>query len=236
MPKANFRPFNIKGEEVSLHSSRPWRSDGQPPCASAVRRAGGRGNLLSRYPRVTAADLHPLGCKTPQHAADFIKREAPERYPSPTRPTAGATGAAVPFPLPEAARLRRRLQPNPPPPNPGRWPTWHLRFARENHPSACESQAARGTRLRDHGRHGRGNPSSTDALFIRRFSIRFSIPRRAGGGGRLSHPLPRPPKAGEPLQLSPVLTPTFWVGILPGKRPHPSSEQNHESFILTQEN
>lgn len=58
---------------------------------------------------------------------------------------------------------------------------------------------------------------------------------RGGGGSPILVLLPDP-RAEEPLQLSPLLTPTFWVGVLPGKRPHPSSEQNHESFILTHEN
>lgn len=62
-----------------------------------------------------------------------------------------------------------------------------------------------------------------------------AVASRVGGGGRLARSPPRP-WAEEPLLLSPVLTPTFWAGILPGKRPHPSSEQNHDSFILTQEN
>lgn len=58
------------------------------------------------------------------------------------------------------------------------------------------------------GRHGRGNPSSTDALFIRR----FSIPGVGRGGGSPVLPLPELGRHRSSL-FPPILTLTFCVGI-----------------------
>lgn len=57
-----------------------------------------------------------------------------------------------------------------------------------------------------------------------------ALASRAGGG--LAHPPPRPLSWGIRGGSEPR---SVWVGILPGKRPHPSSEQTHDSSILTQE-
>lgn len=220
----------MKGKAISRSALVPCQPPRARGCVRAGRSAGRAGGAFAggfsrvtppASPEVVTAALHRLGCRPP-NTADCGER-----------PLSAIPAANVPhFPLIHLSKascseaLAQRIHRSPPAAAGsrcssgthrhrarGRAPTRHLRFARENHSSACKSPSCKGGPSVRPGRHGRGNPSSTDALFIRR----FSIPRVGGGagGGRLARPPPPRPRAGETpeLCLSPILTPAFCVGI-----------------------
>lgn len=219
MPQANLRPFSGKARPFPVRA----------PGLRARKEKRGRlwERLSSRHPAgEPKGSCHRLGCQ-PQ-TQPMASRRPVSAIPAANVPhcpllrsseasCSGALPQRIHRSRPAAAGSRRSARTHR-----HREPTRHLRFARQNHSSACKSQAARGEPSVRPGRHGRGNPSSTDALFIRRFSI-------PAVGGRLARPPPPRPRAGETpeLFLSPplILTLRFCVGILPGERPHASSEQ-----------
>lgn len=223
-------------KDAPLCSSRPWGNDRNPPrwwvvlARWAGQRRVRRRRLFSRYPAGESQRLLPrlsaaLGAKPPD-AADFNKRRGPwALFLGLTRPISRSSdwpkatlagsrwriAAAVPFPRrprpagPAAPAVPARRKPTPA--EPAAAFTNMALTVREKKPFlGLQIPSCEGDRLGDGGRHGRGNPSSTDALFIRR----FSIPRRAGGE-RFAHPRPppRPPSWGATTAL-----PTFNPDVL----------------------
>lgn len=241
MPKANLGPFSWKARPF-LGPCR-CRVPCQPPRAPGL--CARRGRLWGRL-----FSLHPTG-----EPEGLLSRLSTASSASPKtqliasrRPLSTIPAANVPhFPLiqGELQRGAGAAHPSLPPPAAAgsrcsarthryRAPTRHLRFARENHSSACKSQAARGDRLCDQAGMAEETPPPQMPYLFAALASRVS-----GGGSPVLLPDPElgRHRRSRSLSLSPsiVLTLRFWVGILPGERPHPSSEQNHESFILTQE-
>lgn len=196
MSKANFRPSYKPQGQSPCAAPGPGTMPGSPRvrglCCTVSKQRVRRRRLCSRYPAGESARLLSqistvLGAK-PQNAAG-IEREAPERSSSceltasPARllvqgELRGATGASAlrcPAPRrprpPVPLRQRRLLQQNPPPPNPQPLTNMALTVRQKKPFLSLQIPSCEGDRLCNHGRHGRGNPSSTDALFIRCFSI-----------------------------------------------------------------
>lgn len=171
MAKANLRPF--------LGQAGPCLGRCRCRCQPRVRARPKRlwGRLFSAgEPQGCCHGSPPPRVPAPKHSwqrargpwALFLLLTCRTSHSSIHLSKASGAGAAHPsLPPPQTHRHRA--------------PTRHLRFARENHSSARKSQAAKGGASVRPGRHGRGNPSSTDALFIRRFSI-----PRLGGEARPS--------------------------------------------------
>lgn len=206
----------MKGKAISRSALVPCQPPRARGCVRAGRSAGGAfAGGFSRVtppasPEVVTAALHRLGCRPP-NTADCGER-----------PLSAIPAANVPhFPLIHLSKascseaLAQRIHRSPHAAAGsrcssgthrhrarGRAPTRHLRFARENHSSACKSPSCKGGPSVRPGRHGRGNPSSTDALFIRR----FSIPRVGGarGGGSPVLLLPDPELGRHRSSVSPL--------------------------------
>lgn len=162
-------------------------------------------------PKVVTTALHRLGCQPP-NAAD-CKREAPSTIPAANVPHFPLIHLSTASCSEAAAQRIHRIHRSPPAAAGsrcssrthrhrarGRAPTRHLRFARENHSSACKSQAARGDRLCDQaGMEEETPPPQMPYLFA---ALASRVLGRGGSSPVLL--LPDPELGGHRSSLSPL--------------------------------